>query len=312
MKTAVIRTVSAESATWSPPLPDAGTDPAGAPFTHLIVDTPGLRSHVASIGDGEPVVLLHGFPEHWWQWREIAPAIAARGHRVLCPDLRGAGWTTGDDPRVRRETRLADLLAIMDALDVDRPHVVAHDMGAITGMHLAYAHPERVRTMVQLSVPPGFMSFSPRVIPAFGHLPRLLVHRPGRSLGSAAFGARYVVHPLDPVTRAAYLDVLQRPEIDGAVGRLCRGMVAPEAFRLIGGSYRRMRLEPPTLAVFGRKDRPWTEANVRRICRGHERFAARFELAFVDDAAHFITDDAPAAVTALALDWFDRADRADR
>ena len=179
-------------------------------------------------------------------------------------------------------------------------------------MHLAYAHPERVRTMVQLSVPPGFMSFSPRVIPAFGHLPRLLVHRPGRSLGSAAFGARYVVHPLDPVTRAAYLDVLQRPEIDGAVGRLCRGMVAPEAFRLIGGSYRRMRLEPPTLAVFGRKDRPWTEANVRRICRGHERFAARFELAFVDDAAHFITDDAPAAVTALALDWFDRADRADR
>ena len=71
MKTAVIRTVSAESATWSPPLPDAGTDPAGAPFTHLIVDTPGLRSHVASIGDREPVVLLHGFPEHWWQWREV-------------------------------------------------------------------------------------------------------------------------------------------------------------------------------------------------------------------------------------------------
>ena len=48
---------------WSPPLPEA------AGFRHLVVETPGLRTHVAVIGEGEPVVLLHGFPQHWWQWR---------------------------------------------------------------------------------------------------------------------------------------------------------------------------------------------------------------------------------------------------
>jgi len=63
----------------------------------------------------------------------------------------------------------------------------------------------------------------------------------------------------------------------------------------------------PTLVVFGRRDRPWTEENLRRICRHPERHADRVEFAFVDDAAHFITDDAPGAVADLALDWFERA-----
>src|SRR5581483_9981806 len=75
------------TAAWSPPLPEASD------FDHLVVETPGLRTHVAAIGEGEPVVLLHGFPQHWWQWRAVAPVIAASGYRVICPDLRGAGWT---------------------------------------------------------------------------------------------------------------------------------------------------------------------------------------------------------------------------
>lgn len=73
------------TSTWSPPLP------AASGFDHLVVETPGLRTHVAVIGEGEPVVLLHGFPQHWWQWRAIAPVIAARGYRVICPDLREYG-----------------------------------------------------------------------------------------------------------------------------------------------------------------------------------------------------------------------------
>ena len=307
MTTAAVHAVSAGSSTWFPPLPDVSTTGADdAQFTHLVVDTPGLRTHVATIGHGPPVVMLHGFPAHWWQWREIAPAIAGRGYRVICPDLRGAGWTSADSPGIELETRLNDLVAVLDALDIDQAHYVTHDMGAITGMHLAYAHPARVRTMVQLSVPPSFMSFSPKLMPGFSHLPRLLVRRPGGSLGKAAFGDRYLVHPLTDSARAAYLDVLQRPEIDGAVARLCRRMVMPEAIRLMSGAYRRTRLTPPTLVAFGRQDHPWTEETVRHICRDHDRYAAHFELAFIEDAAHFVTDDAPEAVAELALRWFDQ------
>ena len=72
-------TRSVDASAWSPPLPEAPG------FDHLVVETPGLATHVAAIGEGEPVVLLHGFPQHWWQWRAVAPVIAARGYRVLLP-----------------------------------------------------------------------------------------------------------------------------------------------------------------------------------------------------------------------------------
>ena len=293
-------TSSVDASGWSPPLPEA------AGFDHLLVETPGLRSHVACIGEGAPVVLLHGFPQHWWQWRDIAPAIAARGHRVFCPDLRGAGWTVADDPHVQRETRLRDLLALFDALDLERPHLVSHDMGVITAIQLTYDHPERVRTAVQLSVWPAFMTFSPRLLPAFQHLPPLIWHRPGASL-RGTFSERYAARPMSEAVVAAHLAPLDRPDIDAAVRPLTRRMVLPEAVRLMRGVYRRRRLTVPTLVVFGRRDHPTTEEVMGRICRSPERHADRVEFAYVDDAAHFVTDDAPLAVSDLALDWFARA-----
>ncbi len=284
---------------WSPPLPQASG------FDHLVVETAGLRTHLAVIGEGEPVVLLHGFPEHWWQWHAVAPVIAAAGYRVICPDLRGAGWTVADDPRIERETRLQDLLALFDALHIERAHLVSHDMGAITAMQLTYDHPGRVRTAVELSVPPGFMTFHPLVASGFRHLPRFIWHRSGASL-RGVFSEAYVAHPMSDATTEAHLAPMRRPDIDGAVRPLTRGMILPEAMRLSRGVYRRRRLTVPTLFVFGRRDRPWTEENMGRVCRNPERYAERVEFAYVDDAAHFITDDAPAAVADLALDWFER------
>jgi pimeloyl-ACP methyl ester carboxylesterase len=293
-------TRSGDPSTWSPRLPEASG------FDHHVVETPGLRTHVAAIGEGEPVVLLHGFPEHWWQWHAIAPVIAAHGYRVICPDLRGAGWTEADDPRIERETRLRDLLALFDVLHIERAHLVSHDMGVITAMQLTYEYPERVRTAVQLSVPPGFIKFSPRLLPGFRHLPAFVWHRPGASL-RGIFSAAYVAHPMSQATVEAHLAPMRRPDIDGAVRPLCRRMVLPEAMRMSRGLYRRRRLTVPTLVVFGRRDRPWTEALMGRICRNPQRYADRVEFAYVDDAAHFITDDAPTPVADLTLDWFERA-----
>ena len=293
-------TGAVDASAWSPPLP------AAPGFDHLIVETPGLRSHVAVIGEGEPVVLLHGFPQHWWQWHAVAPVIAAAGYRVLCPDLRGAGWTVADDPRIERETRLRDLLALFDVLQIERAHIVSHDLAALTAMQLSYDHPERVRSAVQLSVFPGFLTFSPRLLPAFRHLPPFIWHRPGASL-RGIFSQEYAARPMSRATVDAHLAPMRRPEVDGAVQTLTRGMVLPEAIRMMRGVYRRRRLTVPTLVVFGRHDRPCTEELMGRICRRPERYADRVEFAYVDDAAHFITDDAPQDVARLTLDWFTRA-----
>lgn len=292
--------MSTPTSTWSPPLPEV------AGFDHLVVETPGLRTHVAVIGEGEPVVLLHGFPQHWWQWHAIAPVIAAHGYRVICPDLRGAGWTEADDPRIERETRLHDLLSLYDALHIEGTHLVSHDMGVITAMQLSYHHPERVRTAVQLSVPPFFMRFSPKILPGFRHLPRFIWHRPGASLRGIFSGA-YAVQSMSEAVIDAHLAPMQRPDVDRAVRSLTRRMILPEAMRLMRGVHRRQRLTVPTRVVFGRRDHPWSEDVMNRVCRSPERYADRVEFAYVDDAAHFIADDTPAAVADLSLDWFERA-----
>ncbi|MEV7631975.1 alpha/beta hydrolase [Microbacterium sp. NPDC089318] len=284
---------------WSPPLPTAPG------FEHTVVETPGLRSHVASMGEGEPVVMLHGFPQHWWEWRLVAPRLVEHGYRAICPDLRGSGWTEADDPAIRRTSMLADLVAMLDVLGIDCAHVVSHDLGAVVAGQLAYAHPDRVRTAVQFAVPPGFMTFSPKLLPAFAHMPRLLRHRSGRSL-AWLFGSDYAATPLTEAVVDGYLRVQARPGFDAAVRALYRGMIIPEVMRLASGHYKRRRLRPPTRVVFGRQDGPFAEPTARRICRGHERYADRFELAFVDGAAHFVVDDAPDAVAELCLDWFTR------
>ena len=290
----------ADVSTWRPPLPQAPG------FDHVVVETPGLRTHMASIGEGDPVLMLHGFPQHWWQWREVAPLIAARGYRVLCPDLRGSGWTVADDPRVERETRLRDLLALLDVLHIDRAHVVAHDLGAVTAIQLTYAHSERVRSAVQLSVPPAFMTFHPKVIPGFAHLPAFIWHRKGASL-RGTFSPSYVARPMSEEVIEAHLAPMRRPEVDDAVRTLTRGLAVREGMRMARGVYRRRRLTVPTRFVFGRQDHYWNEEIINLVCRHPERYADRAEFSYVDDASHFITDDAPSAVAELAVDWFRRS-----
>jgi pimeloyl-ACP methyl ester carboxylesterase len=274
-----------ELARWSPPLPPADG------FRHRMIETPGLRTHLAEIGEGEPVLLLHGFPEHWWQWREVARGLAAAGYRA--------------DPRIGRRTRLGDVLALLDALELDRVRLLSHDMGALTAMALCYDHPERVISAVQLSVPPAFFSVAPRIAPGFRHLPGFLLHRRGASL-RGIFSPAYVARGMSEETKDRHLAPLRRPGIDAAVRPLTLRHVLPEAMAMLSGSYARRRLEVPTLVVFGREDHPWSEPVLRRICRRSERSAERFELSFVDDAAHFLTDDAPSEVCALTLDWFAR------
>src|SRR4051794_38978342 len=99
---------------------------------HYFVDLPKLRMHVAEAGSGVPVLLLHGFPQHWWEWRKVIPGMAEH-YRVICPDLRGSGWTDAPRKGYTRDQLLADVVALLDALNLDRVHLLTHDWTALIG-----------------------------------------------------------------------------------------------------------------------------------------------------------------------------------
>ncbi len=113
-----------------------------------------LRFHLVDEGAGAPVVLLHGFPDTSYLWRHQVAALAGAGYRAIAPDLRGRGKserpTQVEDYRLT--TIVADVAAIMDALGVERAHVIGHDWGAATAWLVASLKPERVDRLIVASV----------------------------------------------------------------------------------------------------------------------------------------------------------------
>ena len=117
----------------------------------------GLTFDVRDAGprDGEPVVLLHGFPQDSAAWDLVAPALHQHGLRTLAPDQRG--YSPMARPHGRAHYRLretvGDVLALLDAAGLESAHVVGHDWGGIVAWALGAWHPDRVRTLTALSVP---------------------------------------------------------------------------------------------------------------------------------------------------------------
>jgi pimeloyl-ACP methyl ester carboxylesterase len=114
----------------------------------------GVTLAVLDEGEGQPVVLLHGFPDSSHLWRHQVPVLVQAGMRVLAPDLRGFGES--DKPEAVEEyaiTRsIADVIAVLDALGIERAHVVGHDWGAGLAWALASFVPARVERLVVMSV----------------------------------------------------------------------------------------------------------------------------------------------------------------
>jgi pimeloyl-ACP methyl ester carboxylesterase len=97
---------------------------------HKYVDAGGLRTHVALAGPGDapPVLLVHGWPQNWWTWRHVIPTLAER-FRVIAPDLRGHGWSEAPASGYEKEQLASDMLAVLDALALERATWIGHDWG---------------------------------------------------------------------------------------------------------------------------------------------------------------------------------------
>ena len=119
-----------------------------------IIHVNGADLNVVSAGEGRPVVLLHGFPDTHQVWRkQFAPLVEA-GYRVIAPDMRGYGASAAPDGVKAYSARklCADVIGVLDAMEVERAYLVAHDWGAVIGWQLCMHAPARVERYAALSV----------------------------------------------------------------------------------------------------------------------------------------------------------------
>ncbi len=111
--------------------------------------------YVRDGGDGETVILLHGWPQTWASWIEVMPLLSD-DYDVIAVDLRGAGSSDKPDAGYDKRTMAADIMALMDALDIESANIVGHDIGGMTAFAFASQFPEATDTVTIIDVPlPG-------------------------------------------------------------------------------------------------------------------------------------------------------------
>jgi pimeloyl-ACP methyl ester carboxylesterase len=281
---------------------------------HRFVDTGRLTMHVAEAGapDADPIVLLHGWPQHWYLWRRQIPTLA-KHYRVIAPDLRGHGWSEAPPTGYDKENMATDVLALLDALELDRVRLVGHDWGGWIGFLLSLRAPERIRRFVALNIPTPYAGRDPRTFAAmwrFWYM-AVIASPAGPRLIQGTFVDRLFersVKPgaMSPEERREFVEVLREPERARASQQLYRTFLTRE-FGAVGiGRYNKRRLTVPTRLLFGEDDFAIPK---RMVTADFSRYADDFEVELVPDTGHFIVDEQPDLVNRRILDFFSAADK---
>ena len=261
----------------------------------------GVTLAVLDVGEGQPVVLLHGFPDSSYLWRRQLPALVDAGLRVIAPDLRGFGESERP-PEVHDYAlghSVRDVLAVLDALEVERAHVVGHDFGAVVAWLVAVSVPERVERLVAMSV---------------GH-PNALRQR---TIEQREKGWYQLLFQFDEAEQLLARDdwKLFREVLHGAgdLDRYIADLSRPGALAAGLGWYR-ANLAPareleerppvpavsaPTLGLWSSGDRFLAEDG---MLRSVEHVSGPWRYERIDDASHWLQLDQPEQVNALLIEF---------
>jgi pimeloyl-ACP methyl ester carboxylesterase len=310
MNTSTVRPEGPLSVSGAPYLPAGFTDT----FTSHYIDAGGLRQHAVIGGDGPPLLLVHGWPETWYAWRALMPALAEQ-FTVIAVDQRGRGLSDKPAAGYDTATLANDLVALMDALGHERFAVVGHDRGFAISYALAADHPERVERVALADIPgsPGTAPAPPLFVPA--PLNDRLWHLPFNRL-----------HGINEQLVAGKEDIFFGWEFEAAARKLPDEVIAyyvaelsdPDALRASFGWYRALdetiaqdaerktrRLTLPVLAIGGEFSFGEHVAEALRLV------ADDVQGLVIEGAGHFVAEEAPAelleALTAFLAPYREEA-----
>jgi pimeloyl-ACP methyl ester carboxylesterase len=268
--------------------------PHVAGVDHEFVDANGVRTHVALAGEGPPVLLLHGWPQHWYLWRDVMPVVAPHA-RVIAPDFRGFGWTEVPQAGYEKTQLADDMVAVLDELGIDEVTIAGHDWGGYVGFLLALEHPARVKSFLALGILPPWGPRSPRAtLEAWRFLYQPVLGSPGvgRCAGRAVASRGLRDAGLSEADVEAFVSRLGGDR-GAATEKLYRTFVLRELPGIVRGRYSPNDLRVPVELVLGRRDPVATQ----RVAEDVAAQSDRIELELVADSGHFVVDEKPELVT---------------
>lgn len=279
------------------------------PLEHENIATNGIRLHVVIAGpeDGTPVILLHGFPEFWYAWRNQIDALADAGFRLYMPDQRG--YNLSDKPRAITDYSLDvladDIIGLLDHIGVEKGFVVGHDWGGGAAWWLANRTPERIAKLTVLNIPHHA---------AFSRALRNDEEQRRRSRYMAYFQL-----PIIPEisVRAFNWRLLAGWAFGGSdaftaedLKQYKQAWAQPGAITGMLNWYRAVRKAPPkrldspritvpTTLIWGKRDHVMkpelAEKSIELCDEGH--------LYYIDDATHWVQHEAADEVNQVMIDW---------
>lgn len=286
----------------------------GVDVEHAFVAARGLSFHVAFAGppDAPPLVLLHGWPQHWYEWRKVLPELA-RDRRCVMPDLRGLGWSQAPARGYEKQTLADDVVAVLDALTIGRTQFVGHDWGGWIGFLIALRSPERISRLLALNIVPPWPpqpGARPRPLDVLrlSYQPLLAAPWLGETLVRRTRLVRAMLRA-DNVHPNAFSDgdmdefagALVEPARARASSLYYRDFLLREAPAIMRGRYHPDQLTVPTHLLYGTRDAalgPKPPAAARALT-----------VEAVPDSGHFIAEERPDLVVARVREHL-RADLA--
>ncbi|HYO03563.1 MAG TPA: alpha/beta hydrolase [Mycobacterium sp.] len=268
------------------------------------VEARGVRFHVTESGreDGRPVLALQGWPQHHWVYRDLL-ADPPPGLRIIAPDLPGYGWSGPAPHRWAKDDVAADVLALMDAMGLDRVLLVGHDWGGFVGYRMVLAAPERFDGCLVMNMAHPWVTartLAPHFWRLLTYQPMMAtvgvwVHQRTRIIERLVFGSGAASHQLDPAIVGVYTERFRDP----VVARTARDTYRTFLVREMPSSARHPETRRATVPI--------------RVLFGMGDFAVHPSLADPEtanadeytfepvDAGHFVIDERPDLVRAKLI-----------
>jgi pimeloyl-ACP methyl ester carboxylesterase len=268
------------------------------------VDANGTRIEVDVVGEGRPVVLLHGFPDSSRLWRHQIAALSDAGFKVIAPDLRGYG---GSDKPAEIEAYsilflAGDVIGVLDHLGVERAHVVGHDWGAALAWAFAAVVPDRVDHLVTLSVghPSAFVAAGMKQRELSWYM--LLFQYPdiAEQWLSADGWANFREWCHHPDADAVIADLERDGSLTPALNYY-RANIPPESY--VAPPLELPAIQAPTMGVWSSNDFALVEA---QMADSSKFVAGPWRYERLDGPDHWMQLEAPDEVNRLLLDFLPR------